>query len=104
MVSMIMIGVSMYGAKFGKVCGPKNVRVDCADACEKSSGEVAAREHEIVVLGRFHAVDVDHSCCGVVDMGGGLRVDGPVVIYRCLAGGNVNGVGEVDGHEIPLCC
>ncbi len=28
--------------------GPKNVRVDCADACEKSSGEGAARENEIL--------------------------------------------------------
>ena len=83
--------------------GPKNVRVDCADACEKSSGEVAAREHEVVVPGRFHAVDVDHSCCGVVGMGGGLRVGWPVAIYRWLAGGNVIGVGEVDGHEVPLC-
>ena len=36
-------------------------------------------------------------------MGVGLRVGGPVTIYRCLAGGNVNGVGEVDGHEIPFC-
>jgi L-ascorbate metabolism protein UlaG (beta-lactamase superfamily) len=40
--------------------GPKNVRVDGADACEKSSGEGAARENEVVVLGRGQAVDVDH--------------------------------------------
>jgi hypothetical protein len=44
------------------VCdGCWNVRVDCADACEKSSGEGAARENEIVVLGHGQAVDVDHS-------------------------------------------
>jgi hypothetical protein len=83
--------------------GPKNVRVDCADACEKSSGEGAARKGEIGVPGRCHAVNVDHSRGGVVGMGGGLRVGGPVAIYRWLAGGNVNGVGEVDGHEIPFC-
>ena len=41
--------------------GPKNVRVDDTDACENSSGEVAACEHKVVVPGRGHAVDVDHS-------------------------------------------
>ena len=41
--------------------GPKDVRVDDPDACEKSSGEVAACEHKVVVPGRGHAVDVDHS-------------------------------------------
>jgi hypothetical protein len=35
-------------------------------------------------------------------MGHGLRVGRPVAKYRLLAGGNVNGVGEVDGHEIPF--
>ncbi len=83
--------------------GPKNVRVDWADACEKSSGEGAARENEIVLLGHGQAVDVDHSGGGVVGMGSGLRIGGPVAIYRLLAGGKVNGVGEVDGHEIPFC-
>ena len=83
--------------------GPKNVRVDWADACEKSSGEIAARKHEVVVPGCVHAVYVDHGCCCIVGMGGGLRVGGSVAIYRCLAGGNLHGVGEVDGHEVPLC-
>ncbi len=41
--------------------GPKNVRVDCADTCQKSNGEDAARENEIVVPGYGQAVDVDHS-------------------------------------------
>ena len=83
--------------------GPKNVRVDYTDACEKNSGESAAREGEIGVLGRCHAVNVDHSRGGVVGMSSGLRVGGPRAIYRWLTVGNVNWVGEVDGHEIPFC-
>ena len=84
-------------------CGPKNVRVDDTDACEENSGKSAARESEIGVLGRGHAVDVDHCRGGVVGMSSGLSVGGPRAIYRLLAGGNVHGVGEVDGHEIPFC-
>ena len=86
-----------------RIGGPKNVRVDCADACKKSSGEDAAREGEIGVPGRRHAMKVDHSRGGVVGMGVELRLGGPVTICQWLAGGNVNGVGEADGHEIPFC-
>ena len=67
------------------------------------TGPTLASEHEVVVLGCVHAVNADHGCCGIVGMGGGLRVGGSVAIYRCLAGGNLHGVGEVDGHEVPLC-
>jgi hypothetical protein len=83
--------------------GPKNVRVDDTDACEENSGKSAAREGEIGVLGRGHAVDVDHCRGGVVGMSSGSRVGGPRAIYRWLAVGDVNWVGEVDGHEIPFC-
>ena len=83
--------------------GPKNVRVGVADAGEKSSGEGAARVGEIGVSGRCQTVDVHHSGGGVVGMSGGRSIGGPRAIYRCLAGGNIDWVGEIDGHEIPFC-
>jgi hypothetical protein len=36
-------------------------------------------------------------------MSSGLRVGGPRAIYRLLAVGNVNWVGEVYWHEVPFC-
>ncbi len=82
--------------------GPKNVRVGCADACQKSSGEVAAGEGEIGMLGCRHAVNIDRSRSGVACMSSGLSVGGPIAMYRCLAGGDINGVGEVHRHEVPF--
>ncbi len=84
-------------------CGPKNVRVGCADACQKSSGEDAAGEGEVGVPGRCNAVNIDHSRGGVVGMSSGLRVGGPRAICRWLAVGNVNWVNEVYRHEVPFC-
>ncbi len=51
----------------------------------------------------LHAVKIDYSRSGVGCVSSGRSVGGPIAIYRWLAGGDINEVGEVHRHEVPFC-
>jgi hypothetical protein len=85
--------------------GPtKDVLVDLADAEQESGVESDAGKAEVVVLRHQHAVQVDRSRGGF--SGVICRDDsiGSIAICCCLAGCDVDRVGEVRRDAVPCMC
>ena len=64
--------------------------------------EGAAGEAEVVVPGYPHAMEVDHSRSGVVGVICGQIVGWTSAINRGLAGGHIDGVGQIHRHALPF--
>ena len=92
----------MYGARSGKVVWRVSSLAYFTKACQQNGGEGAAGKAEVVVPRCRHAVDVDRSRSGIAGVICGDSVGGATAINRWLAGGDMDGVGEIHWHAGPF--
>ena len=82
--------------------GSEGVVVGLANACQQNGGEGTAGKAVVVMLCDRHAVDVDDSRRGIVGVSLGHVEGWAIAINRGLAGGHIDGVGEVYRHSLPF--
>ncbi len=76
--------------------------VGLAKACQQSGGNGTAGKAEVVVLRCCHAMDVDSSRSGIASVICGHSVGWAIAINRGLAGGHIDGVGEIHRYTLPF--